>query len=378
MSSIFDRAISQVENGIAGNNKGIPIPFTRLRKYLPNIQQKTYYLIGAGTKVGKTSFADDVFFYGAYDYFMNLKKTGQLGDFELDIDYFSYEIDSETKIIKGIARNLWHDFGIIADVNQILSRGENHCSQELFEIIKTYREYFEEMQSVVTVHDMPDNPTGMYKYLLKKASDYGTILYKNINTSGEGDPIHRFDRYEPNKRNRYWIVIIDHIALMMEERGFNTKQNIDKMSQYLVSLRNNFGLTPVVIQQLAFDSESDERHKQSRLTPTLKDFGDSKYTTRDANVIMALFSPFRYGLEKFQNYNITSLGNSFRNLEILENRDGEPNINIGLNFIGPSGTFRELPKATEMNSDREQYAVSLANNKSYYKNVNGLWLPRQE
>jgi len=30
------------------------------------------------------------------------------------------------------------------------------------------------------------------------------------------------------------------------------------------------------------------------------------------------------------------------------NRDGEPNVNIGLNFIGPAGTFRELPRASEM------------------------------
>ena len=93
------------------------------------------------------------------------------------------------------------------------------------------------------------------------------------------------------------------------------------MSQYLVNLRNNFGLTPIVIQQLAFDSENDERHKTGRLTPTLKDFGDSKYTTRDANVIMTLFSPYRYSLERFQGYDVTKLGNSFRNLEILENRE---------------------------------------------------------
>ena len=105
---------------------------------------------------------------------------------------------------------------------------------------------------------------------------------------------------------------------MLEERGFNTKQNIDKMSQYLVQLRNNYGATPIVIQQMAFDSENDDRHKSGRLTPTLKDFGDSKYTTRDANVIMALFSPYRYNLDRFQGYNVSALGNSYRNLEILE------------------------------------------------------------
>src|SRR6218665_1034328 len=312
--SIFEQAIAQIDSGRGGLNKGIPIPFKRLRKYLPNIQQKTYYLIGAGTKVGKTSFADDVFFYGSLDYFFDLKEKNELGDFELDIDYFSYEIDRQTKIIKGINRKIWHDYGLIVDTNTILSRGENHCSDEIYGIIRDYASYFEEMESIVTIHDMPDNPTGIYKYLRNKALDHGTIIEKNINSDPTGDPIMRFDRYVPNNPKRYWLVFIDHIALTMEERGFTTKQNIDKLSQYLVLLRNNFGITPIVIQQLAFDSESDERHKTSRLTPTLKDFGDSKYTTRDANIIMTLFSPYRYGLERFQGYDVTAMVNNYMNL----------------------------------------------------------------
>ena len=371
--SKFDRALESIERGRAGLNQGIPIPFDRLRKYLPNIQQKTYYLVGAGTKVGKTSLADDIFFYGAYDFI----KSNPDSTIELDIDYFSYEIDSETKIIKGIARKLWHDYGITAGVNDILSRGENHCAKELYDIVRSYRAYFEEMEDMVTVHDMPDNPTGMNKYLIEKARQHGETTLKNIQTDDSKPPIMRFESYKPINENRYWIIMIDHIALMKEERNFNTKQNIDKMSQYLVQLRNNYRATPVVIQQLAFDSESDERHKQQRLTPTLRDFGDSKYTTRDANVIMALFSPIRYGLEKFNGYDIKKMGNTYRNLEILENRDGEPNINIGLNFIGPVGTFRELPKADVMTSGQCAYAADMDNGRSkYMQNEKKLWVER--
>lgn len=371
--SIFDRAVESVTRGRAGENKGIPIPFDRLRRFLPNIQQKTYYLVGAGTKVGKTSFVDDVFFYGAFDYYKSLKDKGELDGFELDIDYFSYEIDSQTKIIKGINRKLFHDYGLIVDSNTILSRGESYCSDEIYELVRTYRDYFEELEDIVTIHDMPDNPTGIYKYLKGKVVKYGEEKLVDINTDPNGSPVMRFDSFTPHNPKRYHLVFIDHIALMMEERGFSTKQNIDKMSQYLVGFRNNYGITPIVIQQLAFDSESDERHKSGRLTPTLKDFGDSKYTTRDANVIMTLFSPYRYQIEKFQGYDIMALGNTYRNLEILENRDGEPNINLGLNFIGAAGTFRELPKASEMNSARYTYAANCGNVKSKYLKVGDTW-----
>lgn len=59
------------------------------------------------------------------------------------------------------------------------------------------------------------------------------------------------------------------------------------------------------------------------------------------------------------------------------NRDGEPNINLGLNFIGPSGTFRELPKASEMTDAKYAYAASLMNAKStYIKNEQGLYVLR--
>ena len=311
--SFFDNAMSSIERGREGLNQGIPIPFNRLRQYLPNIQQKTYYLVGAGTKVGKTSLAYDIFFYGAYDHVV-----ANPSDIVLDIDYFSFEIDSETKILKGINRKLWHDYGLIVDASTILSRGEHKCPQEIYDLAKSYRGYFENMEDMVTVHDMPENPTGINKYLINKAKQHGQIIEKNIQKDPTKDPIMRFDKYIPNNPNRYWIIMIDHIALMLEERGYNTKQNIDKMSQYLVQLRNNFKAIPVVIQQLAFDSESDQRHQAGRLTPTLKDFGDSKYTTRDANVIMTLFSPARYNIERFQNYNINSLSNTYRNLEILE------------------------------------------------------------
>lgn len=83
---------------------------------------------------------------------------------------------------------------------------------------------------------------------------------------------------------------------------------------------------------------------------------------------MALFSPYSVNVEKFQGYNITTMADSFRNLEILVNRDGEPNLNVGLNFIGPCGTFRELPRSSEMSTGKELYAAS-------YKNIHSTYVP---
>lgn len=48
--SLFDRALGAIDKGLTGGNTGIPIPFKRLRTFIPNIQKKTYYLVGASTK----------------------------------------------------------------------------------------------------------------------------------------------------------------------------------------------------------------------------------------------------------------------------------------------------------------------------------------
>lgn len=49
--STFDEVLGSIGSGIQGGNVGIPIAFARLRKHLPNIQLKTYYLVGAQSKI---------------------------------------------------------------------------------------------------------------------------------------------------------------------------------------------------------------------------------------------------------------------------------------------------------------------------------------
>ena len=68
-----------------------------------------------------------------------------------------------------------------------------------------------------------------------------------------------------------------------------------------------------------------------------------------------MFSPQRYNIPEYRDYNIEMLGNRFRALSVLKNRDGEADINIGLKFIGEVGHFSEFKKAREMSL--EDYKV---------------------
>ncbi len=88
-----------------------------------------------------------------------------------------------------------------------------------------------------------------------------------------------------------------------------------------------------------------------RVEPQLSDFKESGNTQEDANVVLALFSPQRYEIPSFRDYNITRLRNRFRSVSILKNRDGEADKILGMKFIGEVGTFSELPRGIEMTED---------------------------
>jgi hypothetical protein len=46
------------------------------------------------------------------------------------------------------------------------------------------------------------------------------------------------------------VGIIDHIRGLSKERGFQEKANIDKMSEYIVELRNTLGVSFIVTSHL--------------------------------------------------------------------------------------------------------------------------------
>lgn len=130
---------------------------------------------------------------------------------------------------------------------------------------------------------------------------------------------------------------------MQQERGMTIKQAIDKTSEYCMILRNRYHVTPVIVQQQSVESESNDSIKLGRVRPTIGNLSDSKYTGKDANVILGIFSPFRFELPEYSGYNVSILKDNFRLLEVIINRGGSPGGTIGLFFDGRCNFFKELP-----------------------------------
>jgi hypothetical protein len=87
----------------------------------------------------------------------------------------------------------------------------------------------------------------------------------------------------------------------------------------------------------------------------LDDFKDTSGTTDGSEVVIALYYPYREKIARCEGYPIQNvLKKKFRLCQILKNRYGQADVNIGMSFFGEIGMFRELPKPEEI-GDYEPY-----------------------
>jgi len=339
---IFDEVVKKIEDGKEGRSKGLSMGFDRLVEYVPNIQKGTYYLVGSESGIGKTAFADNCFVFNPYDYI----QANPEEKLSMKVIYYSFEIDKHIKITKAICRKMFTDYGILVDVNFVLSRGKNRISTDVYEAVKATKGYFEKLEDILIIYDSPVNPTGINHQVISYLEANGKIIGKTIET--DKGSLEIFDKYIPNNKNEYVIVIVDHLSLAKREKSYNEKDNIDKISNYMIRLRNNFEIIPVMLQQFNRSISSADRAKIDRVVPQRDDYKGSGVPFEDSNVAFGLFSPHRYGFNQFLGYNIKKLKNKFISLSLLKNRDGESDKIIGMKFNGKVGHFEELKPAKEM------------------------------
>ena len=129
-----------------------------------------------------------------------------------------------------------------------------------------------------------------------------------------------------------------------------------RSSEYCAKyLRNRYHYSPVIIQQQAFDQEGNEAFKIGRVRPSVAGLGDSKYTSRDSNVVLGLFSPFRFALKEYEGYDISKFKDNIRFLEMIVNRDGEMGGLCPLFFDGAVCQFNELPRPDDNDGIKKVY-----------------------
>jgi hypothetical protein len=332
---VWDNLKREINRGKQGFNKGLTMGFERLDNHISNIQQGRYTTVSGATGTGKTAFVDSAFVFHPYDY---IQTNGSF--YELEIVYYSLEIEPVVKLAKFVARKIWEDHGMLTNVNEIYSRGKLKIPPKIADIIDSYEEYFAILQEKTLFFRSSMSPNYLYKDMMGYAESRGKFIKDKNGIIQE---------YIPNNPNLITLIVVDHIGLIDRNKEDKTKKEaIDRASKILVFFRNICKYSPVVVSQFNRGIEGMDRKENNSQEPQLSDLKDSGSTQEDANTVIALFHPFKYGMEKHRGYPIIKLQRNYRSAHILKNRDGMADLVVGLHFIGEVGKFKELPPASEL------------------------------
>ena len=331
----------------------IPLPFQRYKKFWLGIQKKMYYLISSNQKIGKSKFCDYLFVY--YPFFYSINNPTKL---RLKILYFTFETDVETKMQEFGCHLLYKLDKIHTDIDTLDSaEEENPCPEEILNLLDSekYQEYIKKFEDTVTYIEDIRNPFGINKYITDFMISRGTVTYKEVPVkdykTGYEKIVKVVDSYTPNDPEEMVIVILDNYANLSLESGLSKMETIDRMSKYAIALRDRFKVCFVGIQHQAQAAEGLESRKMDLMEASTDNLADCKTTARDANMVVGLFSPWKFGKETFEGYDITKLRNYVRFVKILEQRRGKgQNVRCPILFDAAVGNCIELPR----NDDRQQ------------------------
>lgn len=340
-----------VQQGTEGKNEGIPYATPRLGQHM-NIRKALTFLIGGYTGSAKTSYLDDTFVLSPYEWYLENKMKS---DIKIKFIYWSMERRAQFKVARWQSRRIFMDHGIIIPMNKILGwvKKEERLTKDQHDLIVMYKPYFEELFSLMTLVDYPQNPTGIRNFFYKKQPDGKETGY--MTKEGRVEEIDEYNRvFIPNDPNVIYMNLYDHLGLGRGEKELpTTKDVVDKLCADSRHLRDFFGVTNVHLSQFNREISNITRLKEKEVEPRLEDFSNSSSSQNDADIILSLFDPMRYKVACPSGYDLEKLRDAegrkyYRSIQILKNSYGIEGVRIGSSFQPETGIFKELPRLKDM------------------------------
>lgn len=343
MNSWTKSLFKLIKRGKTGKNKGLYTGFDRLDKYTYGTQRGYFTVYGGDSGSGKSSLA----------IYTNIFRPLMDKVANVHILTYSLEMGGEVLMTKLLSLYLLEAYNREISYDVILSL-TSEVPDDILILINEAKIWLLYVEKHLTIIDKSVNADGLYASCMDWIKLHGT--FQKIEE-------HK-DIFIPNDPDQYLIVLVDHIRLLRAGAD-GIKVQIDKACDYLVYLRNKCNLTIGVVQQLNRGFKSmDRRTKGDSVYQMIQldDFADSSAPVQSAEVVIAIFHPFREKLKTCEGYNIVELKDSVRMLTLIKNRFGQSDKLIGVNFFGACGFWRELPKAEEI-QDYDDYKTIIPSGK---------------
>lgn len=354
----------RLQEGLDGKYQGLANGLSRINRYIFGIQRGCYTLIGGLSGAAKTTLVDFML--------INAIQDADRKGVPINIFYYSLEIDEFSKKANWLSVLIFNKYGRIVSPETIKGLGDFRMTAEELVFVEEMSIELNRLWNKIHWIWESTNPTGIYKGAWDFMSKRGEFIYEDY-TDEHGKAQKRIVKFVNNNPEEYNIIVGDHIALLRIEsrdgKQFTLKDNLDKMSEYSVRLRNLFGMTIIWLQQFnqGLSSVDRQKFKGVDISPQQSDFKDSTSPYQDADLVIGIMNAYKMDMEKCLGYNVNSPGASynlkdrFRLLKIVKNRLSRDNIMIGLLFQAESGYFEELPKASEITEENIERYSKLTN-----------------
>lgn len=325
--------LNNIHKGKQGKNIGISTGSPKLDSVIFGIQRKYLYVVAADLGAGKTSFAIDIFVY-------NLIKNKGLKT--VNILYYSFEMSSDVLYAKLLSLHIWYTYNKVITYESILSL-IHPISDTDYEYVLQCTDWLNELQNHFIIYDKSLTPNGIYATCKQWLKQFGDFIQVDE---------HKED-YVEHDPDQYKVVLLDHMGLIGGSES--KKQKMDLTCDYLIYFRNKCNITGIMVQQINRNSKDMDRRTGGYELLQLNDLSDSSGPSQAAEVVIMLYYPYREKIAKCEGYAIQNgLKHRGRILQVVKNRYGRSEVNIGNSFFGEIGMFKELPRPEEI-SDYSKY-----------------------
>lgn len=342
----------EVNKKLVEENKLKYVPFAgfpRLQHYVPGIIPGIMYKITSHMGVGKTKIAKFLF---VYDTMLYAIKHG----IKFKVLYFALEESREEFIDDLIIHLVRRKKGLQIERFKLMGTHKDTLTQAELDAIKDVEEGVAKVVENIEIIDNRYTPDAIFntcKYYAKKWGSFAKTI--------DGEEV--YDSYSPKDPSEIVLVVVDHISLV--EQQFDKQSGVYLSERKTISRWHTDYARKIIakcwrwavlnVQQQSLESEKQQFTARgetivNKILPTLDGLANNKEVGRDDYVVLGLFAPERYALEKYLGYNIKGstancFNDRFRSLHLLKNRFGHPNKILPLYFDGRYTFFSELPPA---------------------------------